>query len=104
LPLVESKGVSNLKNWQRVIACLAVQEVFEMEKADNESKFEYCESTFKHHALIIYNGYKEQMPRSFSATTLLQNSLDNCNAVTNQNSRNAKTSQDLNNRNERPNN
>jgi hypothetical protein len=71
-----------LKNWQRVIACLATQEVYERHSMTNVQKYENCRAAYSRHAKLIHERFKEDIHEHFQPDVLERATLNGTGLLT----------------------
>jgi hypothetical protein len=68
-------NANSLKNWQRVIACLAVQEIYERKSMTNAQKYEACYASYIRYAKNIAEKFKDNLHEHFKLEVLQRATL-----------------------------
>jgi hypothetical protein len=75
-------NANSLKNWQRVIACLAVQEIYERKSMTNAQKYEACYAAYIRHAKNIAEKFKDNLHEHFKLEVLQRATLNGTASLT----------------------
>jgi hypothetical protein len=73
----KSSNARTLKYWQRLIACLAADEVYERKKTNNNMKFEYCRLAYERHAENVLQKFQNLIPQGFTVEYLCRACFSN---------------------------